>query len=48
MTPVALVSWLERKMSFLEGLWGLAKFCLAAGWRSSKATGKSQWVLAPK
>ena len=46
--PVAAVSWLERKMSFLGGLWGLVKFCLAAGWRSSKATGKSQWVLAPK
>ena len=46
--PVAAVSWLERKMSFLGGLWGLVKFCLAAGWRSSKATGKFQWVLAPK
>ena len=46
--PVAAVSWLERKMSFLGGLWGLVKFCLAAGWRSSKATAKSQWVLAPK
>ena len=30
------------------GLVRLAKFCLAAGWRSSKTTGKSQWVLAPK